>query len=90
MSFNSLKLTFDLDINIAEDPVKAMFNLNNKMRGCSLDLSIHKLRFPSPSLSTISNLSKEEYALYIQWESNRMDKNKPVKSSNEFSLKYVT
>ena len=85
----SLKPTFDLDINMVKDPIKAMFNLNNEVRGCSLDLSIHNSRSPSPSPSTISNLSKEEYALHIQWESDRMDKDEPVKSSNKFSLEYV-
>ena len=65
MSSNSLKLTYDLDINMAEDPVKAIFNLNNEVRGCFLDLNIHKPRSPSLSPSTISNLSKEEYALHM-------------------------
>ena len=90
MSSNSLKLTYDLDINMAKDPVKAMFNLNNEVRGCSLNLSIHKPKFPSPSPSTISNLSKEEYTLHMQLESDRMDENKPFKSSNKFSLEYMT
>ena len=90
MNSNSLKLTYNLDINIAKDPVETMFNLNNEMKGCSLDLSIHKPKSPSPSPSTISNLSKEEYALHMQWESNRMDEDKPIKSSNKFSLEYVT
>ena len=90
MSSNSLKPTYDLDINMAEDPIEAIFNLNNKVRGCSLDLSIHKPRSPSPSPSTISNLSKEEYALHIQRKSDRMVEDEPVKSSNEFSLEYVT
>ena len=26
----------------------------------------------------------------MQWESNRMDEDKPIKSSNKFSLEYVT
>ena len=26
----------------------------------------------------------------MQWKSDRIDKNKPVKSSNKFSLEYVT
>ena len=75
---------------MVEDTVKAMFNLNNEMRGCSLNLSIHKPRSPSPSPLTISNLSKEEYTLCMQWESDRMDKDKSIKSSNEFSLEYAT
>ena len=73
---------------MAEDPIEAIFNLNNKVRGCSLDLSIHRPRFLSPS--TLLNLSKEEYVLHIQWESDRMDEDKPVKSSNEYKLEYKT
>jgi len=53
MSQLSSNLVPSQDIDMAIDPVEAMFNLNNKfneVRGCSLDLSIHRPRSPSPSL----------------------------------------
>ena len=64
MSFNSLNLTTKQDINIDTNPIKAMFNLNNNLdevRGCSLDMSIHRPRSPSLLLS----ISEEEYHLLL-------------------------
>ncbi len=64
MSFNSLNLTTKQDINMDTNPIKAMFNLNNNLdevRGCSLDMSIHRPRSPSLLLS----ISEEEYHLLL-------------------------
>jgi len=60
MSFNSLKLTPRQDINMETNYIEAMFDLDNNLdevRGCSLDMSIHRPR--SPSL--LSSKSEEEY-----------------------------
>jgi len=60
MSFNSLKLTPGQDINMDTNSIEAMFDLGNNLevvRGCSLDMSIHRPR--SPSLS--SSEYEEEY-----------------------------
>ena len=60
MSFNSLKLTPGQDINMDTNPIEAMFDLGNNLevvRGCSLDMSIHRPR--SPSL--LSSKCEEEY-----------------------------
>ena len=89
MSSNSLNLIPGQDINMVIDPIDTMFNLDNnfdKVRGCSLDLSIHRPR--SPLL--LSSECDEEYHIHIKWESNRMDKDKPVNSSSNFSLEYAT
>ncbi len=50
MSFNSLKLIPGQDINMDTNPIEAMFDLDNNLdevRGCSLDMSIHRPRSPS-------------------------------------------
>jgi len=89
ISFNSLKLTPEQDINMDTNPIKAMFNLDNNLevvRGHLLDMNIHRPRFPSHSL----NKSKEEYYIQVKQESNRMDENDPTTSSNDFSLEYMT
>jgi len=60
MSFNSLKLTSEQDINMNTNLIKAMFDLDNNLevvRGHSLDMSIYRPR--SPSLS--SSKYEEEY-----------------------------
>ena len=91
MSFNSLKLTPGQDINMDTNPIEAMFDLDNNLdevRGRSLDLSIHRPRSPSPSLS--SSECEEEYHIRVKRESDRMDKDEPVNSSSNFSLEYAT
>ena len=60
MSFNFSNLTTEQDINMVTNPIEAMFNLDNnldKVKDRSLDISIHKPRFPSLSLSK----SEEKY-----------------------------
>ena len=89
MSSNSLYLIPGQDINIDTDPIKAMFNLDNnlnKMRDHLLNLSIYRPR--SPSLS--SSECDEEYHIRVKQESNRMDEDKLVNSSSDFSLEYTT
>jgi len=88
MSSNSLNLIPGQDINMVVDPIDTMFNLDNnfdKVRGWSLDLSIHRPR--SPLL--LSSECDEEYHIRIKWESNRMDKDKSVNFSSNFSLEYA-
>jgi len=66
-----------------------MFNLNNnfdKVRGHFLDTGAYKPRSSSASLSE----SKEEYHARIQWESNRMNEDKPDNSSGSVKLEYKT
>ena len=89
MSSNSLNLTSGQDIDMVVDPIEAIFDLDNNLdevRGHSLDLSIYRPRSPSISLSEYN----EEYHIHIKQESNRMVKDKPVNSSSNFSLEYVT
>ena len=65
MSQNSLNLVPSQDINMDVDPIEAMFDLNNnfdKVRGCSLDMSIHRPRSPSLLLSECD----EEYHIRVQ------------------------
>ena len=67
MSQTTSNLVLSQDIDMDIDPIKAMFDLNNnyeEVRGCSLDMSIHRPRSPFPSLS----LSKydEKYHVYVQ------------------------
>ena len=89
MSVNSLKLTPRQDINMETNFFEAMFDLEhnlNEMRGRSLDMSIYRPR--SPSL--LSSESGEEYHIWVKWESDRMDKDKPAIPSSNFSLEYET
>jgi len=68
---------------------EAMFDLEhnlNEMRGCSLDISIHRPRSPSLLLSE----SGEEYHIRVKQESDRMDEDEPTISSSNFSLEYKT
>ena len=79
MSSNSLKSVFEEDIDMVTDPIGTMFNLNNNLdevRGRSLDMSVHRPRFPFIS----SSKNEEEYHIYIQCESDRMDEDKPINS----------
>ena len=91
MSFNFLKLILGQDINMDTNPIEAMFNLDNnldEMRGCSLDLSIHRPRSLSPLL--LLSEYEEECHIRVKQESDRMDKDKPVNFSSNFSLEYIT
>ena len=91
MSQTTSNLVLSQDIDMDIDPIKAMFDLNNnyeEVRGCSLDMSIHRPRSPFPSLS----LSKydEKYHVYVQWESGKMIEDEPVNFSGNFKLEYAT
>ena len=65
MSYNSSTLVSSQDIDMAVNPIGTMFDLNNnydKVRGCSLDMSIHRPRSPSLSLSKCN----KEYYIHVQ------------------------
>ena len=89
MSNISLDSAFSQDINMIINPVNTLFDLDNnydKVRGCSLDLSIHRPRFPSMSLSEYN----KEYHIHIKQESDRMVEDKPINFLGSFSLEYAT
>jgi len=91
MSQLSSNLVPSQDIDIAINPVEAMFNLNNKfneVRGHSLDLSIHRPR--SLSLLLLVSDYDEEYHVHIQQESNKMNEDKPVNLLENVELEYTT
>ena len=93
MSFNTLDSISIQKLNMDVDPVSTMFELDhndNKVRGCSLDVSIHRLRSPSMSSSKYD----EEYHIRIQRESKKMVENnndiEPANSIGSIRLKYAT
>ena len=93
MSFNTLDSVSIQDLNMDVDPVSTMFELDHnddEVRGCSLDMSIHRPRSPSMSLSKCD----KEYYICVQKESKKMVKNdndiEPANSIGSVSLKYVT
>jgi len=89
MSNISLNSASSQDINMVIDPVDTLFDLDNnydEVRGHSLDLSIHRLRFPSMSSSEYD----EEYHICVKRESNRMVEDEPANSLGSFSLEYIT
>ena len=93
MSFNTLDSVSIQELNMDVDPVSTMFKLDhndNKVRGRSLDVSIHRPRSPSMS----SSKCDEEYHIRVQRESNKMveDDNdiEPANSIGSIRLKYVT
>ena len=93
MSFNSLDSVTIQEINMDVHPVGTMFELdhnNDKVRGHSLDASIHRPR--SPSLS--SSECNKEYHICMQRESNKMvEDNDDIKYANSIGsikLEYVT
>ena len=66
-----------------------MFYLDNNLnevRGCSLDMSIHRPRSPSLLLSKC----EEECHIRVKRKSNRIDKDNLVNSLSNFSLEYTT
>ena len=93
MSFNTLDSVSSQDLNMDVDSVSTMFKLDNiddEVRGCSLDVSIHRLRSPSISSSKYD----EEYHIHIQRESKKMVENnndiEPANSIGSIRLEYAT
>ena len=89
MANNSNNLTPVSDINMVIDPIDNIFDIGDNFeneRGCSLLLSMHKHRSRSPSIS--SSKCSEKYHVYVQKKSNRMDKDKPVRSIGSIKLEY--
>ena len=93
MSFNILNSVSIQDLNMNVDPVSTMFELDyndNEVRGHSLDVSIHRPRFPSMS----SSKCDEEYHIYVQRKGKKIveDNNdiKPTNSIGSIRLKYMT
>ena len=93
MSFNTLDSVSIQDLNMDVDPVSTMFELDHnddEVRGCSLDMSIHRPRSPSMSLSKCD----KEYHIRVQRESDKMVENnndiEPANSIGSIRLKYIT
>ena len=93
MSFNTLDSVSIQDLNMDIDSVSTMFKLDhndNEVRGCSLDMSIYRPRFPSISSSECD----KEYHICVQRESKKMvedDNNiEPADSIGSIRLKYMT
>jgi len=78
------------DINIIVDPLDNFFKKIgdnfDEVRGCSLALSVYCPRTPSLSSSDCN----EDYTTRMQKESDRMDEDNPVATSNSIQLKYIT
>jgi len=71
------------------DPLDNLLDISNSFdseRNHSLSLSIHKPRSSSISLSECS----EEYHVCVKRMSNRMNQNKPVRTSNSIKLEYAS
>ena len=73
-----------LDIDMTVDSVNNFFT-GNEVRGHSLALSVHKLRFPLISLSE----SDKEYHIRVKRDSDRMDKDEPVSSTGNSQDEYT-
>ena len=89
MSSNSSNIDSSQDINIVIDPLENLFDIGDncdKVRGHSLEISAHKPRFLSISLSNYD----EEYYIWVKRESDRMVKDEPVNSIGSICIKYVT
>ena len=89
MSSNTSNIASNQDINMVIDPLDNLFDISNnydEVRGCSLDVSIHRPRSPSISLSE----GGKEYHICVQRESDRMDKDEPVNSIGSICVEYVT
>jgi len=78
-------LTLSSNDNIVIDPVEDLFP-DDKVRGHSLALNMHKPRSSSISLSK----SKEEYHVCIQKISNKMDEDNPIPKSNNNKVEDTT
>jgi len=92
MSFNTSDSISSQDLNMDVDSVSIMFKLDhidNEVRGCSLDASIHRPRSPSMSSSECD----KEYHIHVQRESEKMveDNNniEPANSRGSIRLKYA-
>jgi len=93
MSFSTLDSVSSQDLNMDIDPVSTMFKLDNiddEIRGCSLDVSIHRLKSSSMSSSKYD----EEYHIRIQRESKKMVENdndiEPANTIGSIRLEYAT
>ena len=93
MSFSTLDSVSSQDLNMDIDPVSTMFKLDNiddEIRGCSLDVSIHRLKSSSMSSSKYD----EEYHICIQRKSKKMVENdndiEPANTIGSIRLEYAT
>ena len=93
MSFNTLDSISSQDLNMDVDSVSTMFELDHiddEVRGCFLNASIHRPRSPSMSLSECD----KEYHICVQKESNKMVKDdndiESANSMNSIRLEYAT
>ena len=77
------------DINIDVNPLDNLFDVDDnfdKMRGCSLALSVYRPR----SSSLFSSDCEEEYHIRVKRESNRIDEDNPVASAGSIQIEYTT
>ena len=81
---------FDIDIadnSVVNNIIFSNSNSNDEVRGCTLAPSTNSSRSVS---SSFSNKSKELYLDQIQRESDKMDQDDPVTTSNSIQLEYTT
>jgi len=78
------------DINIVVDPLNNLFEKIgdnfDEIRDISLELNAHCPRTSSLSPSDCN----EDYTTKMQKESDRMDEDNPIATSNNIQLKYMT
>ena len=93
MSFNTLDSVSSQDLNMDVDSVSTMFELDyidDEVRGCFLNASIHRPRSPLMS----SSKCDKEYHICVQKESKKMVKDdndiEPANSMNSIRLEYTT
>jgi len=82
-------LTPNSDIDMVIDPLDNLLNISNGFdseRGCSLSLSMYKLRSPLISSSECS----EEYHVHVKRMSDRMDEDEPVGTIDSIKLEYTS
>ena len=80
-SSNTSDMASSQDINMVVDLLDNLFDIGNnydEVRDHSLEMSIHKLR----SFSILLSKCDKEYHICVKRESDRMDKDEPVKFKN--------
>jgi len=76
----------NMEVNSFDDIFTKACDNCDEVRGCSLVLNAHCPRTPSLSSSDCN----EDYAMRVQKESNRMDEDNLVTTSDSSQLKYMT
>jgi len=89
MASISNNLTPNPDINMVINLLDNLLDIGNSLdseRGCSLSLSMYKLRSSSISLSKCS----KEYHIHVKRMSNRIDEDEPVGTIDSIKLEYAS